>query len=273
VARAVPTTVIPAHTTQPGHLEGDTVHHNGAFSGGLHAFSLCWTDVATGWVATRATLGNSAVVMEDAFEALLPQLPFLVREMHTHNGPECLNDLIQRFLLPRDIAFTRSRPYRKNDNRFVEENNGSHIRAYVGYGRLDSGAQVRALNALYALLDRYHNLFQATMRRQKDGRYTVTTPLDRFLTSGVWGQTTAQAWQAYRDSLDLLALRQAIMDALNALEQVPAGHDGQPEDVRQTLGLWKQGTALRFAAGCPPFPTAPTMTTTTTAASAIPIPQ
>jgi hypothetical protein len=271
VARAVPTTVIPAHTATPGHLEGDTVHHNGSFGGGLYAFSLGWTDVASGWVATRATLGNSALVMEDAFQALLIYLPFPIHEMHTDNGPEFLNDLIQGFLLPRAITFTRSRPYRKNDNRFVEENNGSHIRAYVGYGRLDSVAQVHALNAFYPLLDLYHNLFQPSMRRQKDGRYTVTTPLDRLLASDVWEEATAQTWQAYRASLDLLALRHAIMDALNSLEQAPPAQDGQREDVRQTLGLWKQGTTLRFATGCPPFPTVPTTITTATAASAVPI--
>ena len=262
VSRAVPVSTIPAHVATPGYLEGDTVFHNGGVGEGLFAYSLCCSDVYSGWVATRATLGNSALVMRDAFEALWTVIPFPIFEFHSDNGPEFLNDLIFSFLQERQVTFTRSRPYRKNDNRFVEENNGSHIRAYVGYARLDSVAQVRALNALYDLLDLYHNLFQPVMRRQKgkDKTFNVATPLDRLLAAGIWDDATAQAWRAYRDQIDLFALRIAIADALNALEAAPGAQPDQSEDVRQTLGLWKTGTTLRCAPGCPPFPTAPTTT-------------
>jgi len=272
VARAVPMEIIPAHISTPGHLEVDTVHHNGGTAGGQYAYSLCWTDVASGWVATYATLGNSALVMQDAFQALWHQVPFPVREIHADNGPEFLNDLILRFLNEHHVAFTRSRPYRKNDNRFVEENNGSHIRAYVGYQRLDSVAQVQALNALYARLNLYHNLFQPTMRRQEDKTYTVAAPLDRLLNSATWNETTCQAWRTYRDRIDPLALRCEIADALNSLELTPSAIDGQPENVRQTIGLWKTGTTLRCAPGCPPFPTTPTAATAETLSPLLPQP-
>jgi len=266
VSRQVPTSVISAHQTQPGHLEADTVFHCGGLSSGLFAYSLCLTDVATGWVGTRATLGNSALVMRDAFQALRACLPFAILEVHTDNGPEFLNDLLYRYLEQEEVAFTRSRPYHKNDNRFVEENNGSHIRAYVGYARYDSVAQVLALNHLYGLLDLYHNLFQPLMRRKKEGEgFTVETPLDRLLKANLWDEATAQAWRAYRDALDPFAVRLGIADALNALEQAPGAQPGQAEDVRQTLGLWKTGTTLRCAPGCPPFPTTPTATATTPA--------
>ena len=155
---------------------------------------------AAGWrVATYATLGNSGLVMWDAFAALEARLPFPLREIHTDNDPEFLNGLIPGFLQERGIAMSRSRPHHKNDNRFVEENNGSHTQAYVGYGRLDSIAQVRVLNALYRLLDLYHNLFRPLMRRQADGTYTVATPLERLLQAGFWDAETVQAWRAYRD--------------------------------------------------------------------------
>jgi len=263
VARAVPMDIIPVHITTPGHLESDTVFHNGGVAGGLFAYSLCWTDVYSGWVAVRATLGNSGLVMRDAFEALWATIPFAIHQIHTDNGPEFLNDLILSFLQARNVLFTRSRPYHKGDNRFVEEDNGSHVRAYVGYGRLGSVAQVQALNALYGVLNLYHNLFQPVMRRRQDGTYTVATPLERLLSSGVWDQATAQAWRTYRERLDPLALRLAIADALNALEKAPGARPGQPEEVRQTLGRWKTGTTLRSAPGCPPFPTASTTITTT----------
>ena len=260
VNRAVPVRTLSAHLDTPGYLEGDTVFHNGGIRQGLFAYSLCCSDVYSGWVNTRATLGNSALVMRDAFEALWAVIPFPILEFHSDNGPEFLNNLIFSFLQERKVMFTRSRPYHKNDNRFVEENNGSHIRAYVGYARLDSVAQVLALNDLYALLDLYHNLFQPVMRRQKDNTFSVATPLDRLLVAGIWDDATAQAWRAYRDQIDPFALRIAIADALNALEAAPGAQPGQSEDVRLTLGLWKTGTALRHTPGCPPFPSAPATT-------------
>ena len=253
VARRVPQRVIPASVSTPGYVESDTVFHHGGQQSGPFVYSLCWTDVYSGWVATYATLGNSGLVMRDAFAALEARLPFPLREVHTDNGPEFLNGLIQGFLQERGIAMSRSRPYHKNDNRFVEENNGSHIRAYVGYGRLDSIAQVRALNALYGLLDLYHNLFRPLMRRQADGKYTVAMPLERLLQADLWDADTAEAWQAYRDALDPLALRLAIADARNALEQAPGAPPGHAEDVRQTLGLWQTEPW-----GGMPFPPPPT---------------
>ncbi len=224
VARQVPTSVIPAHQTQPGHLEADTVFHCGSVSRGLFAYSLSLTDVATGWVATRATLGNSAVVMRDAFQALQAGLPFPILEVHTDNGPEFLNALLYRYLQNENVALTRSRPYHKNDNRFVEENNGSHIRAYVGYARYDAVVQVLALNHLYGLLDVYHNLFRPLMRRNAAGDFTVGTPLERLRTIKVGDAAAVQAWCAYRDTLDPFALRLTIADALNTLLGASAGN-------------------------------------------------
>jgi hypothetical protein len=262
IAQAVPVDIISAHIATPGYLECDTVFHNGGVASGLFVYSLCWTDVYSGWVDIRATLGNSALVMHDAFKALQSRIPFTIHQIHSDNGPEFLNDLIFSFLHSQNVSFSRSRPYRKNDNRFVEENNGSLIRAFVGYARFDSLAQLQALNALYDVLTLYHNLFQPVMRRQEDRSYTVAAPLDRLLSAGIWDEDTAQAWRSYRDALDPLALRVAIADALNALEKAPAAQPDQTEDVRQTLGLWKTGTTIRCAPACPPFPTAPTTATT-----------
>jgi hypothetical protein len=58
---------------------------------------------------------------------------------------------------------SRSRPYRKNDNRFVEQKNSTLVRAYLGYQRLDNGSECAALNALYDQLWVYYNLFQPVL--------------------------------------------------------------------------------------------------------------
>jgi hypothetical protein len=50
------------------------------------------------------------------------------------------------------VEFTRGRPYRKNDNCFVEQKNGDLIRKAVGYYRFDSDQETAALAGVYRRL-------------------------------------------------------------------------------------------------------------------------
>jgi hypothetical protein len=59
---------------------------------------------------------------------------------------------------------TRSRPYHKNDNCFVEERNGHVVRIFVGFERFDAFEVVEALNCLYDVLTPYLNHFVANRR-------------------------------------------------------------------------------------------------------------
>ena len=262
--KRVPVRIIPNTTDQPGYLEADTVQHSGPDARGQFAYTLCLTDVATGWVGTYATLGNSHKVIHDAFQAIQQALPFKIQEIHTDNGTEFLNQAVKTWIQSQ-ATHSRSRPYHKNDNRFVEENNNSHIRAYVGRSRYDTLAQVKALNALYRLLDMYHNLFQSVMRTVPDAsgkKTTVATPFQRLLAHRVLSPEATVAWQHFREALDPWCLREAIAQALEALDRLPNAAAGQVEDVHASIGLWKTGTTLRQATGCPPFPTTPAAATT-----------
>jgi hypothetical protein len=49
----------------------------------------------------------------------------------------------------RPVAFTRSRPYHKDDNAHVEQKNWMWPRQLLGYGRLESAAAVVPLCTLY----------------------------------------------------------------------------------------------------------------------------
>ena len=51
----------------------------------------------------------------------------------------------------RRITFTRSRPYRKNDNCFVEQKNWPVVRQQVGYLRYDTTEELEILRELGAL--------------------------------------------------------------------------------------------------------------------------
>ena len=123
-------------------------------------------DVTTGWSERVAVLRRGYIAMQDAFQRILARLPFPVLELHPDNGSEFFNTHLLQFWgeRVRQAELSRSRPWQKNDNRFVEQKNDSLVRAYLGKQRLDTVAQTRALNALYDKMWLYYNLFQPVMR-------------------------------------------------------------------------------------------------------------
>lgn len=165
VAQAIPMGRIPWDELEPGHFEVDLVHHSGPSTTGDYVHTLQLIDVATGWSERVAVLGRSYRAMAAGFEHVLERLPFAVRELHPDNGPEFLNAHLVRFWGARlpGLTLSRSRPYHKNDNRFVEQKNSSLVRAYFGTARLDTPAQCAALNALYERMWLYYNLFQPVL--------------------------------------------------------------------------------------------------------------
>lgn len=102
-----------------------------------------------------------------------------------------------------------SRPYRRNDNRFVEQKNSALVRAYVGYQRLDSPAQGKTLAQADALMRLYYNLLQPVVhlvdktysgepgsRAKVKRRYDrAATPFDRAVALGALDSATKEEWQ------------------------------------------------------------------------------
>ena len=234
VTRDVPMTRIPWDTATPGHCEVDLVHHSGATTVGEYAHTLQLIDVATGWSERVALPNRGQAAMEAAFRTALARLPFPLVELHPDNGPEFFNHHLTRLfphLVP-GLQLSRSRPYHKNDNRFVEQKNDSLVRQYVGYARLETPAQVAALNALYADMSVYYNLFQPVLRlaektvmRDERGQTTrirrrwdrAQTPFQRLVASGVLTDEQHQRLQARYDQTNPRTLRQHIYERLDAL--------------------------------------------------------
>lgn len=247
----IPMLRLPWDTAQPGHFETDLVHHCGPTASGEYAHTLQMIDVATGWSERRAVLGRSFLVMEDAFRCILARLPLPVLEIHPDNGGEFLNQHLLRFWgkVVQGVTLSRSRPFHKNDNPRVEQKNYTLVRAYLGYERLDSVAQVVALNALYDKLWLYYNLFQPVMHLVEkevicvDGQPTrvrrrhdaATTPFDRLCqTDAILPEHRAQL-DALRDSINPRRLRETIYDAIEDVLRLPCATPGVSEDVHQTL--------------------------------------
>jgi len=221
VARGIPVRIIAWDEPMPGHFEVDLVHHGGAEPRGDYVHTLQMIDVATGWSERVAVLGRSQRAMEGGFRRILARLPFPIRELHSDNGSEFLNDHLVRFWGTESTGLTlsRSRPYQKNDNRFVEQKNATLVRAYVGQVRLDTAAQTDGLNALYDQMWLYYNLFQPVLRLRDKVRTgqrvirrwdTAQTPLARLLATEASAPAERQRLQQLQQDQNPRALRQVI---------------------------------------------------------------
>jgi len=252
----IPMLRLPWGIAIPGHFETDLVHHCGASASGEYAHTLQMIDVATGWSERRAVLGRSYLVMRDAFRSILAHLPFPVLHIHPDNGSEFFNSHMLRFWgnTVQGVTLSRSRPFHKNDNPRIEQKNSTLVRKYLGYERLDSVAQVLALNALYDQMWLFYNFFQPVMHLiekemiPQDGqparlkrRYDdAQTPFDRLCQTDVILPEHRQQLEALRDSTNPRRLRQQILDAIEHLFTLPGAQSGIVENVYRTLAVYHQ---------------------------------
>ena len=170
--------------------------HCGDSTAGDHVWSLTFTDVLTQWTENRACFNKGQHAVCQRVAAVEAELPFPILGFDCDNGSEFLNHHLVAYFhaRPRKVAFTRSRPYRKNDNARVEQKNWTHVRQLVGYGRLGDPRQAEMLDALYRQLwNPWRNFFCPAMRlieKRREGsrilrRYDrPQTPFERLKASG-----------------------------------------------------------------------------------------
>lgn len=228
----VPMERISWRTESPGSFETDLVHHCGAVASGDYAHTLQLVDIATGWSERVAVPGRSQEAMVRGFIKVQERLPFPIKHLHPDNGSEFFNDHLIRYFGEEitGLRLSRSRPYRKNDNRFVEQKNNTLVRAYVGYDRLDNGAQCAALNALYDHLWLYYNLFQPVMhmigKEVTDGKLhrkydKAKTPYQRLLSTHILSPEEETRLAVLYSQTNPRQLRKVIYAALEQLWQHP----------------------------------------------------
>jgi hypothetical protein len=149
---------------EAGVTQVDTVAHCGAANAGDFDFTTNGTDVATLWGSRHAQWNKGQEATKISLEAMRASSPFPWTEAHPDSGSEFINNIVMRYANETGLRMTRSRPYHKNDNCFVEERNGHVVRAYIGYERFDVKETVDALNDLYDVLTPYLNHFIASRR-------------------------------------------------------------------------------------------------------------
>lgn len=204
---------------RPGFSEADLVAHCGTRTSGSYLNSLVVTDIATSWTECMALLyRDQEAVLRGVGEAR-ERMPFPLLGLDTDNGSEFLNYALLEYCREEAITFTRSRPYRKNDQCYVEEKNGSIVRRWVGYDRYEGVQPCQILTALHEVLRLYVNFFQPSMKlisKQRQGskvikKYGVAqTPYQRVLASAHVAETSKQELREQYAQLDPVALQREL---------------------------------------------------------------
>jgi len=237
LTRDIPMTRIAWDEDAPGHFEVDLVHHCGASTEGQYGHTFQMIDVATGWSERVGMMGRSNSVMQKALTRARERLPFAIIELHPDNGSEFFNTPVMRYFSKelQDTLLSRSRPFHKNDNRFVEQKNSSLVRAYVGDQRFDTTIQVLVLDDLYEKMWVYYNLFQPVLRLAEkisvpvDGgtfklrrRYDVArTPFDRLCATGILTAQRQDELNRLRDQTNPRRLKDEVYALLDRLLSLP----------------------------------------------------
>lgn len=204
---------------QPGFGEIDLVGHDGGVAAGDYCQTLDLTDVATTWTETLAVRNKAQSHVFAAIQKVRKNLPFALLGLDSDNGSEFINDQLLQYCRQEKITFTRSRPYRKNDNCFVEQKNYSIVRRAVGYARYDSDEQCELLNELYSYLRLYTNFFLPTMKLKSKERVgsrvkkcydQALTPYQRVLQSPMVGKAAKDRLRAKYVTLNPAALKRKI---------------------------------------------------------------
>jgi hypothetical protein len=135
---------------QTGFLEMDTVALCGGTLDDRHGWMFDAVDIHTTWNEMRALPNRSEAATLLQIRDVEASLPFPLRGLDSDNGGEFINHHLVKHLHGREkpVAFTRSRPYRKNDQAHIEQKNYTQVRLWFGYERYDNPAVVPLINAL-----------------------------------------------------------------------------------------------------------------------------
>jgi len=87
----------------------------------------------------------------DAIDRIDRILPYEMKSVNIDNGTEFLNyNLYEYMKIIKGVDLTRSRLYRKNDNCYVEQKNGTHVRETFGYERFEDEMLCKYMNEIYS---------------------------------------------------------------------------------------------------------------------------
>jgi hypothetical protein len=211
---------------QPGSLQVDLVLHCGESTAGFYLTTLTAVDVASGWTERVAVWGKGQQAVTGALHRVRVGLPVPLREVHSDNGSEFMNGLLQPYCQRAGIRTTRGRPYRKNDQAYVEQKNWTAVREVAGYERYSSRQALKCLGDLYEWERLYRNFFQPVRKLVAKERVgpkvhkhfdVAQTPYQRLLARGVLDEPTQRKLATLYQALAPARLQRHIAGAQHAL--------------------------------------------------------
>jgi hypothetical protein len=211
---------------KPGFCETDTVSHDGGNVSGEFCYTLTVTDVATQWAEERALKNKAHRWVRQAMDEVYASFPVPLRGIDSDNGGEFINAAMKAWCEQRDITFTRSRSYHKNDNCYVEQKNGDVVRKAVGYARYtNEEALALVYRSLRALLNYFYPCTKLidTTRDEKGKTRKVydrpATPCERLLAREDVSGEAKDRLKAQRKRLNIVRLQDAVDKAVDQLLQ------------------------------------------------------
>lgn len=248
----------------PGFFEADLVAHSGPVATGSFIQTLVMTDIATGWTEFAPLLYREQRLLTEVLEVMKSQIPMPILGLDTDNDSVFMNETVMTWCATESAEFTRSRPYKKNDQAWVEQKNGAVIRRLVGYRRYQGVEAARLLGELYASARLFVNVFQPSFKlasKERTGarvtkRYHApTTPSRRLMNHPSTTNETKARLLALETSLDPVALLARLRELQTTLSALSDGIT--LELVKESVALAEFLAGLRIAwQGGEPRPTA-----------------
>ena len=244
----------------PGSMEMDLVAHCGEVNKGSYVHSLVLTDIASGWIECAPLVVRDGSLVVEGVDRIRTVLPFALKALDTDNGSEFINETMIKYCLRHGIELTRSRPYRKNDQAWVEQKNGSVVRKLLGYRRYQGVAAAQALAKLYGAARLFVNFFQPSFKlaeKHRQGahvtkRYgTPQTPCQRLLGADSMPEAVKRRLRSTAETLDPLKLLEEIRALQSHLvslsDKVPPPSTDVPAEANLAAfmsglsGAWRDG--------------------------------
>jgi len=220
-----------------GHNQIDFVEHCGTSTAGEYVNSMSFVDVCSGWWESEAVMGKGQQRAFEALKTIRKRLPFHLLGIHPDNQSNLINYHVYRYAEKENIEFTRSRPYKKNDNCFVEQKNWTHIRKIVGYLRHDTDGELNLLKELYRNeLRFYKNFFQPVIKLKEKTRVNgkihkkydnAKTPYQRLMESKQINAETKKELKKIYQELNPAELKREIDRKLKLLYGVYQTKNGR----------------------------------------------
>jgi hypothetical protein len=213
----------------PGFVEADLVAHSGPTAKGSFVQTLTLTDIATGWTECAPLLVREQKLLTEVLSEVRKRMPFALLGFDTDNDSVFMNETVKSYCEEAGLVFTRCRPYRKNDQAWVEQKNGAVVRRTVGYRRYEGLEAAATLARLYSALRLFVNYFQPSFKlagKVRDGAkvtrkyHLPATPYQRLMADPRTSEEVRHQVTAIHASLDPVQLLQTIRAGQQELVEI-----------------------------------------------------